>query len=585
MNKLISFLSILAIPTVLFAATITNEPTGTGNWGDGANWIGGVEPSNGDSVYIIAAGGYAPTNIDILDLEINTLFITNSDNITMVFTGNDLKLWGIRGLARSTVTVATNVIQNNLTFMNASQGWALGNNNIIIFEGVIGATNPAYRAGGDTGALPSKYVLRNTNTFAGGIGSNLSRYEIYSDANFGLVPAAPVDNYLNNNYGSWTFSSLPGTCNKIVVHQNRGYRTSNGCTVYLDNNTKVVYKGVISDIGNNGWTRSGPGYLMLLYSNVFGGNMGSTPTPGGFGSMTRAMSDFAFGTPTANRYIRSADGNAYDFNGFRVSKDLYWYNGSANGAFRNCNVDCCSTVTSARILFNYGGTYVNTFSGPGDMLLTGNIITNPGSGMQLGVVFKAGSGTLTYQGVTAITNATSVRGGKMVYDYTVNNGRKLAALLDMTNGLGVRAAIEFIGNDSEDTTEAVTDIDPADNVVPSNIRASYGAGSITIRTGVGRNFTLLARRITRAGQYDGANPLDITLENNGGGVAQVLVSAQGDGVLGGFHTFNKSTWMKISGGAVTGLADGEYDTAFWGDLSGTNKNVDVTADTTIESNA
>ena len=41
-----------------------------------------------------------------------------------------------------------------------------------------------------------------------------------------------------------------------------------------------------------------------------------------------------------------------------------------------------------------------------------------------------------------------------------------------------------------------------------------------------------ARRITRSGGYDGANPLDITLENNGGGVAQVLVSAQGDGVLG-----------------------------------------------------
>ncbi|NLF38408.1 hypothetical protein GX586_03125, partial [bacterium] len=392
-------------------------------------------------------------------------------------------------------------------------------------------------------------------------------------------------NYLNNNWGSWTFSSPPGACNKIVVHENRGYRTGNNCLMLLDDNTKVVYKGVISDAGNNGMTRSGSGYLLLLYSNVFGGSLSATPSPGGKGSMTRAMSDFAFGTTVPGKYIRASDGSCVDFNGFRVSKDLYWYNDAPQGAFRNCNVDICSTVTSANIMLNFASTPANLFSGPGDMLITGNIITNPGSGMHLAFLPKAGSGTLTYQGVSAFTNWVSVRGGRMVFDYSVNNGRKLAALLDMTNGLGVRAAIEFIGNDSEDTTEAVTDIDPSDMVAASGIRGSYGAGSITIRTGVGRNFTLLARRITRSGGYDGANPLDITLENNGGGVAQVLVSAQGDGVLGGYHTFNKSTWMKISGGAVTGLADIEYDTAFRGDVSGTNVNIDMTADTTIESNA
>jgi hypothetical protein len=200
-------------------------------------------------------------------------------------------------------------------------------------------------------------------------------------------------------------------------------------------------------------------------------------------------------------------------------------------------------------------------------------------------MMKAGCGTLVYQGASVFTNCVAVRGGTLVLDYRNNNGRKLASFLDMTNSLAVRGAVEFIGNDAEDTLEHVTDIDTTELTVVSASRASYGPGSVTVRTGVGRNFTLEARRITRSAAADGANPLDITLVNNGGGVAQVTVTAQGDGVLGGYHTFNRSTWLKIAGGVVAGLADGEYSTVFAGDVSGTNQNVDVTVDTAISSNA
>jgi hypothetical protein len=297
------------------------------------------------------------------------------------------------------------------------------------------------------------------------------------------------------------------------------------------------------------------------------------------GGITRAMGDYSFGLPASNSIIRLGDGNSYDLNGFTVYKNVEHFDGGY--ALRNYNLENCSTG-AVNVLLNFGGVIRNLFSGPGDIVWAGNIITGSPDASR-GALMKGGSGTLVYQGASAFTNFVAVRGGMLVLDYRNNNGRKLASAYGMTNALAVRGAIEFIGNDAENTSEYVTDIDTTELSLPAN-RASYGPGSITVRTGIGRNFTLQAQRITQVGTGDGANPLDITLINNGGGVAQVTVAAQSDGVIGAHHTFNRSTWLEIAGGVVAGLADGDYSTVFADDDSGINQNVDVKASTTISTN-
>ena len=66
-------MSLYALPAI-----ITNVvPAVDANWSNPANWLGGVAPTNGDSVVLAITSGMAPTNVDIAGLDLNILAFSN----------------------------------------------------------------------------------------------------------------------------------------------------------------------------------------------------------------------------------------------------------------------------------------------------------------------------------------------------------------------------------------------------------------------------------------------------------------------------------------------------------------------------
>jgi len=204
------------------AATITNQPTGDGLWSTATNWIGGVAPSNGDSVVLLTSGGYAPTNVDIANLAIDNLtFPTNLANDTTGLTiiGNEFKFNNIN-CWKASGTLITNVIKQNV-YMMKTQPWFVNASTRLIFEGVLGATNDTYAVQ----ANGTGYVqLMNTNTFAGGLQQNQTEASFFRDANIGRVPAIFQTNYFQSNNGQYRVFTTAGF-NKVVIHPNRGFLT------------------------------------------------------------------------------------------------------------------------------------------------------------------------------------------------------------------------------------------------------------------------------------------------------------------------------------------------------------------------
>jgi len=562
MNKLILSLSILAIPALLFAATITNEPTGDGLWSTPANWMGGVAPQNGDSVVLLPISGYAPTNVDIADLALNNLtFLTNgvpSDATGLTLIGNDFKFNNIICI-RTIAPQVTNVIKQNV-YMTKNQGWTVNSNARLIFQGVLGATNDTYAVQ----ASGNGYIqLMNTNTFAGGLQQNQAEASFFQDANVGRVPAVFKANYFQSGYGQYRVFSTAGY-NKVVIHPNRGMYTT-GAGIRIHDNCKVIYNGQITggNLNFNPNMSGSCGILVLGGSNLFAGNFAAAGT----GGLLIMDSDNALGT---SNLVGSGVGvsiySGIDLNGHNLlNRDIKTdngsgYNATGSGMVRNTDTNHASTINGT---WRNGGTAGIMFGGRGDIIYTGAIIErNP--------IRKVGSGTLTLKGANLFTNETAVRAGTLVYDYTSDNGTKVAGT---NRHLYVRnAAVNFIGNDSAPTTERILDLRS------DEINVAQGASALKITAGNNQDFTLAARSLV----VPQGDSMDITLENTGSGVA-AFTNAMGSGVIGGHVTSGKYTWATIDGGIVAGLGDASFETDFT--TSTTNSHMDIAGAISINSAA
>lgn len=162
--------------------------------------------------------------------------------------------------------VATNIIAQNVRF-TGSASWTINANNVLIFEGVLSSDDPNYRITGITGTNPrdSTVVLKNTNTFAGGIGANAIGIEFYHPrAVLPYIPPKPTNAFFSINWSGMLFSSPPGRYYKYVINSNCGYYVGNDAGFRVMDSTKVVYNGIISDptpASGRGILRAGPGYM------------------------------------------------------------------------------------------------------------------------------------------------------------------------------------------------------------------------------------------------------------------------------------------------------------------------------------
>jgi autotransporter-associated beta strand protein len=240
------------------------------------------------------------------------------------------------------------------------------------------------------------------------------------------------------------------------------------------------------------------------------------------------------GNNITSRYVNFVNGSGLDSMGELRNTDL----GRTSTVAVNCNVGAV-------------GSGITHVGGPGDIAISGSL-TNAAT------FVKTGTGTLTLKGSNALTGATVCRNGGLVLDYGTDNNSKLSDTADLRLS---QAAVRFAGSSGAATTETIAHLG-----IGTDANMPAGGSSVTVEPAPNRNLTLAAQAIA----FGGNNAVDFDLRTNGTGVGSVTTT-NSNGVLAGARaTVGRSTWAKVSGGTVTGMADGEYATTFDGGNNATH---------------
>ena len=528
--------------TVLTQAAVTNVWSGAVNsdWSNPGNWTNGVAPTSTglDSIWL-EPGVNPPSNQDIVGLYINTLtFNTNTAGFTI--NGNDIKLKKVVVDDDRTTYVTNTVNCGIIIAANNAWNWVQSLNTRCWLR-----LNGTVSESGVTAYIPNLsygYVmLAGSNTFSGGLPSASGTVKFFADRNLGAVPS----NYVSNFFGSSTYSYVlvgsTGGVNRVSVHANRGLR---GPQLAAEPNVEVTLNAPLAGSAVTfGGTRMGvPGTGTILLAGNSTNLVGDVAIQSGrlvmlhsnaLGATVRAVS---LGSGT------SLELNGYDLiHNFTIGGDTSYAGYDSSGMWKNGDLARTSTL-SGTVNASVNAT---AFGGRGDLIVTGPI-TN-------GATFrKTGSGTLTLKGANTnfVGPITTFLGG-LTLDYTAENNSKIA-----TNSLLTlqQTTLRLIGNASAATMQTSGTIKVSGT--------TCGAVTMRLETGVGQNLTLAAKGIVVDNDSGTRHALDIVTLNNGGGVA-MLTTTNADGLLAGASaTWNQSTWAKVSGGVVSGMADGEYSPTF-----------------------
>jgi len=532
------------------AATVTWDGSESGDWSVAANWVGGVAPVDGDDVEI-TGDGTAPTSLDIAGLSLGVLTFSN-DFPTMTISGEDFSVNQINALRSSGDGAEhTNTFDVNVT-MSQIISWTVNSSSELVFNKTLGeSVSPwpidAYGNG--------DIVLKGTNMFTGGLRNNQTEVEFYSDDNLGPAPGSPDPDFFRSGYGNWLISSTNGY-SEVTIHSNRGMTLTANPWLRANDNVAVTYNGVITeDAAGRGLTINVgmAGWLILGGDSDFSGNLDIQ------GGQVILNHDNALGSGQAGSTISLY--HTLDLNGHDMpTRDISSNNGQgyeSRGMLVNTDTGTAVTVSGD---WANGSTPGRMFGGPGDIIFTGDISgSNP--------LVKEGSGRVTLKGANTFDDYTSISCGECTLDYASDNGGKLADAQDLRLNHG-KICLE--GSSVAPTTETVGDL---------RLDGGHdGANAITIAAGTDQNCTLALDAIT----LDMIDTLDITLQDNGSGVAAVTTT-DGDRALGGNSTFNESTWAKIVGGSIVGMGDGEFETNFA--TSDTNSHMEVSGTVTLGASA
>ncbi|QIF02281.1 PEP-CTERM sorting domain-containing protein [Roseimicrobium sp. ORNL1] len=163
-------------------------------------------------------------------------------------------------------------------------------------------------------------------------------------------------------------------------------------------------------------------------------------------------------------------------------------------------------------------------------------------------ITKTGAGALTVSGANVFTGATTLQGGQVTLDYVSDNTSKLDSNAALTLA-GTRLIIT--PNEAADTVQSVL-----------NTVINAGSSTVTVnKNAAGNNTTLHLNGITRTS----GSVLNIVYGGTGAGIAVATTdNTNTNGILGGWATFNGSTWAvnssNTSDGAIGGLATYTNDT-------------------------
>lgn len=556
-RQLLAIVAFVACAATAFGGRFEWNGAVSGDWNTPGNWTNNAVPgTNGtDDVWLMAAGS-PPANQNIANLYVNNLCF-NTNAAGYVINGNGITLKNIT--TYSAATPMTNAFNVPVT-LAANNGWRVDNSPAmvyLVFNKAIGETGGSWPINANYNGT---IILNATNnTFTGGLKNNQSVVRFASDANLGPAPTNLVSNFFEGGYGTERITNT-GAWRRVTLNPNRGWHPT-GQQIYLEPNLKVV---INAPIYGTAFTKPSDGGSTL----VLGGNSTNFTGNWQFNSGTAVLNhDMALGNGATGALITIW--GTLDLNGHsQATRDVSFVNGQGDdtgGELRNNDTAHPVTLAGNANLGGGAGGNAVQFGGNGDITILGIVSNSVGAGTAPYWMRKLGNGTMTFKGANVYTNMSGVHGGGLTLDYTVQNNSKVGtnAILYLSH-----ATLTMVGNASGATVQPVGTLS-----IGGEVGVNQGASSIMLKPGLNQNLTLAAGILTNIG----GNMVDISIVPNGSGTAALTTTIPDAVFAGGSATWGKSTWAKVSGGTVAGMADGEYLTTFAGGT--TNTHVDVPAGT------
>jgi len=480
------------------AQTAVNWLGGNGNWGNGADWGGGVVPNNGDGkTYDVTISNSESETVTLnLNTTISELTLGSYATLQSV-AGDSLTIAG-GGSFSNSGTLLFNTTGSNVTI---ESGGSLTNNGTLELEAAGETLSVNGATTNSSGAI--LYIMGGSAaTFTG----NVSNSGVFATGFVGGGNTVNVTGTFTNASGA--ILELLGSGDVVNINT-----LSNSGTLILDSGTTLTITG-----GGNGVTDVAAGTTYEI-GGTFNVKNGSTTTAALAklnsieGSLTLSNATSNTMTPGSGTLTISNTGSIEVDNGTTLS-----LTGSVNnsGIFDTGFSGGKNTVTVSGTFTNNAGASVNLYS----------------SGDVLNVHALSNSGALTID-AGATLNITG--GGKGVTEVTPGSELTIQGTLDVkngsttTNGLANLTTVAGMLNLDNGQTNAVT---PTDGVLTitsggqlnlSDTRAS--STTLSIAGGVSNSGTFTT------GFDGGTNTVTVsgTFTNNTGGVLTLDAGANAGG--------------------------------------------------------